>query len=79
MAGFTAHHTHMTVHTAFMGGVSCVECGLDPATIVAAEVIASVASPSSPPTTRRPDVMRIKEAIAHHERCLETLRRHLSV
>src|SRR5687768_7583591 len=26
----TAHHTHTTVHAAFMGGISCKDCGLDP-------------------------------------------------
>jgi hypothetical protein len=34
-----AHYTHTTVHAAFMGATACPECGLDPATIVAAEAL----------------------------------------
>jgi hypothetical protein len=40
-----AHHTHHTVHAAFMGGPRCEQCGLDPATIVAAKAIGRVEEP----------------------------------
>lgn len=40
-----AHYTHTTVHAAFMGAVACPECGLDPATIVAAEVLGRLGEP----------------------------------
>lgn len=34
-----AHRTHKSVHAAFTAAISCAECGLDPATIVAAEAV----------------------------------------
>jgi hypothetical protein len=34
-----AHYTHTTVHAAFMGGIAYPECGLDPASIIAAEAL----------------------------------------
>ena len=44
----TAHIDHRTVHAAFMGGMRCAECGLDPATIVAARALGP-AAPCPPP------------------------------
>ena len=35
----SAHASHTIVHGAFTGSTRCPECGLDPATIVAAEAI----------------------------------------
>lgn len=40
----SAHASHRTIHGAFMGGVSCPECGLDPATIIDGEAIGLVES-----------------------------------
>lgn len=51
----TAHVESRTVHAAFMGGVACPECRLDPATIVAARAIGPVASASEPADPRRPE------------------------
>jgi hypothetical protein len=43
-----AHHTHTTVHAAFMGATACPECELDPATIVAADTLGRIAQPNEP-------------------------------
>jgi len=53
-----AHVESKTVHAAFMGGFACPECGLDPATIVAALALGTVAPlpvapPLLPPTPAR--------------------------
>jgi hypothetical protein len=40
-----AHYTHTTAHAAFMGGIACPECGLDPASIIAAEALGRHAQP----------------------------------
>lgn len=74
----TAHHTHTTIHGAFMGAVACAECGLDPATIVGAEALGRVAVPQPAARSEVKDERRIKAAIAHHERQIEELRRQLS-
>ena len=44
----TAHVEHRTVHAAFMGSIACPDCGLDPATILAARPLGRVAEPSAP-------------------------------
>lgn len=50
----TAHIESRTVHAAFMAGVFCPECELEPATIVAARAIGPVAGPPEPAVPRRP-------------------------
>lgn len=44
----TAHVAHRTIHAAFMGDVACPECGLDPASIVAARALGPIASLPEP-------------------------------
>lgn len=75
----TAHHTHTTVHGAFMGGVRCPECGLDPATIIAAEAIGRIAGPLVATRSRSAatDAEGIRLAIARHEREISRLRSQL--
>lgn len=51
-----ANYTHETVHAAFMGSARCEECGLDPATIVAATAIGRVEEPAR--STVRSDIDR---------------------
>ena len=72
-----SHHTHTTVHAAFMGGIACPECGLDPATIIAAQALRRL-EPDAPPKERkkRPDDS-IRRAIERHERKIERLRAQL--
>ena len=45
----TSHMEHRTVHAAFLGGLACPECGLDPATIVAARALGRAAPPPRAP------------------------------
>lgn len=63
----SAHRTHKTVRAAFMAGMRCDECGLDPATIVAAKPIGLVEEPT--PTKRHP--RRIDQEIRRREREIE--------
>lgn len=42
----TAHYTHKSIHAAFTGGLSCPECGLDPAVIVDGEAIGLLEHPA---------------------------------
>jgi hypothetical protein len=42
-----SHFTHTTLHSAFIGPMSCDQCGLDPATIVDGEAIGLVEEPPS--------------------------------
>lgn len=72
-----SHHTHRTVHAAFMGGIACPQCGLDPATIVAAQALRRLESDSAPkPRTKRSDES-IRRAIERHEREIDRLRAQL--
>jgi hypothetical protein len=73
----TAHHTHTTVHGAFMGAIPCSECRLDPATIVAVEAIGRVAMPTPPSKRPGRDAAAIRSSIAQYERQIEDLRRQL--
>lgn len=74
----SAHASHTTVHGAFTGSTRCPECGLDPATIVAAEAIGLVEErPQHPKAKPEADQSRIEKAIARHERELERLRAEL--
>ena len=69
----TSHHAHTTVHSAFMGGIKCPECGLDPATIIAAQAIHRF-EPDPPPTPRsQPSEESIRRAIERHERAIDKL------
>ena len=43
----TAHYTHRTVQAAFTGSVTCSTCGLDPATIVAAQPLRRLQEPKT--------------------------------
>lgn len=73
----TSHHTHTTVHSAFMGGIKCPECGLDPATIIGARALRRLES--DPPLTHRPQRSQqsIRRAIERHELEIERLRAEL--
>jgi hypothetical protein len=75
----TAHHGHTTVHGAFTGSTRCTECGLDPATIVAAEAIGLVEErPGVKPVARSTDECAgLERAIVRHERELARLRAEL--
>lgn len=44
----TAQRTHLTIHAAFTSSTRCIECGLDPATIVAGEAIGLEEEPPRP-------------------------------
>lgn len=74
-----AHASHTTVHGAFTGSTRCPECGLDPATIVAAEAVGLVEERPPQPKATKPEAerARIEKAIARHERELERLRAEL--
>ena len=73
----TSHHTRTTVHSAFTGGIKCPECGLDPATIIAAQAIHRL-EPDPPPKPRsQPSEESIRRAIERHERAIEKLRAQL--
>lgn len=72
-----SHHTNTTVHAAFMGGIRCPDCGLDPATIVAAEAVRRLESDPPPQPHRTRDDESIRLAIARHESEIEKLRRQL--
>lgn len=72
-----SHHTHTTVHAAFMGGITCPECGLDPATIIAADVLRRLESEPPPKPQRTRDDQSIRRVIARHEREIEKLRAQL--
>jgi hypothetical protein len=50
----TAHVESKTVHAAFMGSCICPECGLDPATIVAARPLGAAGSPPRTPAPPKP-------------------------
>lgn len=65
-----AHASHTTVHGAFTGSTRCPECGLDPATIIAAEAIGLVEErPQKPKATNTAaEQGRIEKVIARHER-----------
>lgn len=56
----TAHVESKTPHAAFMSGCVCPECGLDPATIVAARPLGTAASPPEPPTPPKPTPARMR-------------------
>jgi hypothetical protein len=74
-----AHASHTTVHGAFTGSTRCPECGLDPATIVAAEAggLVEERPPQRKATNPEAEQARIEKAIARHERELERLRAEL--
>jgi hypothetical protein len=76
----SAHFTHKTVHAAFMASTSCPDCGLGPATIVAAEAIGLVSEPPHP-IERKPVAPRrakqIEQLIARREREIMQLREEL--
>lgn len=72
-----SHHTNTAVHMAFTGTVACSECGLDPATIVAAEALRRL---DPDPPVKQPsasDDGAIRRAIARHEREIKKLRAEL--
>jgi hypothetical protein len=66
-----AHYTHTTVHSAFTGSARCPECGLDPATIVAAEAVGLVGVPQQPPTARKRAIRPTREDLERKVRALE--------
>jgi len=74
-----AHASHTTVHGAFTGSTRCPECGLDPATIVAAEAVglAEERPRQVKATNTAAEQGRIEKAIARHERELARLRAEL--
>lgn len=56
-----AHAESKTVHAAFMAGFACPECGLDPATVVAARAIGLVGAAPKPRPTPTADRKRTLE------------------
>lgn len=72
----SAHIEHQTVHAAFMGGRACEECGLDPATIVAARPLGPVGLPGHAPSPGL-DRERLERRIAKLEAELGRLRAEL--
>jgi hypothetical protein len=56
----TAHAEHPTVQRAFSAQASCPECGLDPATIVAARALGVVDSPPTPPSRKKPSIQTLR-------------------
>jgi hypothetical protein len=72
-----SHHTNTTVHMAFTGNVPCPECGLDPATIVAAKALRRLEPDPPPKAPSTHDDASIRRAIARHESEIEKLRAQL--
>lgn len=75
----TAHHTHKTIHAAFTTR-ACEVCGLEPATIVAAEALGRAEQPApvvSRAPTKTTDRGRIERSIARHEAEAARLRKLL--
>lgn len=70
----SAHHTHKTVHSAFTGSARCAECGLDPATIVAAEALGRLEAPT---TVEARGAQALEREIKRHEREVERHQREL--
>ena len=54
-----AHASHKTVHAAFTGSTSCVECGCDPAIIIDARALGQAASP--PGLNARPTATAVRK------------------
>jgi hypothetical protein len=54
-----AHSDYKTADRAFSGGERCSECGLDPATIVAAESIGLLAATAPEQLSATPDVTAV--------------------
>ena len=73
----SAHIEHRTVHAAFTVGCACEQCGLDPATIVAARPLGPMESPPDRTSVRR-DRERIERRIAKLEVELGRLRADLA-
>ena len=69
-----AHAENPTAERAFMGQVSCVECGLDPATIVAARALGVVESPPAPPSRKKPSVQALRRKLEKAEAEVARLR-----
>ena len=73
----TAHHTHTSVHSAFIGGIACPDCGLDPATIIAAEALHRLEPDPAAPAASPDRDADLRKSIARHERAIERLRGQL--
>lgn len=74
-----AHYTNKTLHAAFTGSVQCIECGLDPATLVDGEAIGlagepPVASPSPARVQRKPTRAELEARVRELEAEVERLR-----
>lgn len=72
-----SHHTHTTVHAAFMGGIACPEGGLDPATIVAAQALRRLEPDACPKEREKRSDDSIRRGIERHEREIDELRAQL--
>jgi hypothetical protein len=62
----TAHKNHKTVRSAFTIGAACPECGLDPASIIAARPLGLEAEPPASPRADAPtaDVAKVRRQLA---------------
>ncbi|MEV5704775.1 hypothetical protein [Actinoallomurus sp. NPDC052274] len=78
----TSHISNKTVHQAFTGCARCSECGLYPATIIAAKPLGSpsasaiTSTPDAGVPLRRPTRKELEARIAELEAENEALRRH---
>jgi hypothetical protein len=63
----TAHSENRTAERAFSALMSCPECGLDPATIVAARALGVVESPPAPPAPEKPSARTLRRKLAKAE------------
>lgn len=73
----TSHHTHTSVHSAFMGGIKCPECDLDPATIIAAQAIRRLTPDPTPQPRSDRSEESIRRLIERHEREIAKLHAQL--
>lgn len=69
----TSHHTHTAVQSAFMGGIACPECGLDPATLIAAQAVRRLEPDPAPMQRPTPAEDSFRRAIERHEREIKKL------
>lgn len=73
-----AHHTHKTVHAAFTGSSTCPQCGLDPATILAARPLGLAGPPPRPAKKPAPDRARLQQRAERLEQEAAALRKQLA-
>lgn len=72
-----AHRSKETIHSAFGGAITCVECGRDPSTVIDARAIGPAApSPYAPtfPAVRKPSRAALERRIEQLEAEVTRLR-----